>query len=206
MGRPDRPLDPATGPLTAFAADLRRLRRDAGNPTYRVLAEKAHYSLTTLSDAAGGRKLPTLPVTLALVKALGGDEQMWRTRWRHVADQLRAAAGPDDPSLSDGGGGATTPVLTSPPLIGAANPLVPESPPHDGTPHDTASPADAPADDVSPDGGRGDERRRPVEPHARHHWWFAAAAVFVAAAGITAGAALVPAPPPGTVARPVDPP
>jgi helix-turn-helix protein len=91
MGRPDRPLDPDAGPLAAFAAGLRELRSQAGNPTYRSLAEQTHYSPTTLSDAAGGRKLPTLPVTLAYARVCGGDESVWRERWEQVSRELRAA-------------------------------------------------------------------------------------------------------------------
>jgi hypothetical protein len=70
--RPERPLDPGDDPLTEFAAELRRLRESAGNPTYRELGRRAHYSAGTLSEAAGGRKLPSLAVTLAYVRACGG--------------------------------------------------------------------------------------------------------------------------------------
>lgn len=99
MGRPDRPLDPDAGPLADFAADLRALRRRAGNPTYRALAQQAHYSTTTLADAAGGHKLPTLPVLLAYVRACGGDVEAWRTRWHTTAAQLD----PSDPALPSAG-------------------------------------------------------------------------------------------------------
>ena len=40
--RPERPLDPGDDPLLEFAADLRRLREKAGNPTYRELGRRAH--------------------------------------------------------------------------------------------------------------------------------------------------------------------
>src|ERR1044072_8127238 len=63
MPRTERPLEDDGGLLTAFAADLRRLREKAGKPTYRKLAALAHYSSSTLADAAGGRKLPSLEVT-----------------------------------------------------------------------------------------------------------------------------------------------
>ncbi|MEV5977437.1 WD40 repeat domain-containing protein [Streptomyces sp. NPDC052114] len=77
--------------LTAFAADLRRLREKAGSPPYRRLARDAHYSSTTLADAAGGRRLPSLPVTLAYVRACGGDTAIWEARWRALGAQLAAA-------------------------------------------------------------------------------------------------------------------
>ncbi|WP_156213765.1 hypothetical protein [Lentzea aerocolonigenes] len=85
MPRTERPLDSEETELGSFAADLRKLRDEAGKPSYRVLAARAHYSAATLSDAAGGKKLPTLPVTLAFAKACGGDEQEWEQRWRAIA-------------------------------------------------------------------------------------------------------------------------
>ena len=55
--RPERSLDPSAGPVQRLAADLRELRRNAGNPAYRELTKRCGYSTTTLSDAAGGRRL-----------------------------------------------------------------------------------------------------------------------------------------------------
>lgn len=72
--RSERKLDPDMGAVPMFAAELRKLRQQAGNPTYRELAVDAHYSLA----AAGGRKLPSLAVTLAYARACGGDERVWR--------------------------------------------------------------------------------------------------------------------------------
>ena len=60
MGRPERPIDPAVGPLYAFAYDLRQLRTKAGSPSYRTLATRAHYSPATLARAASGMALPSL--------------------------------------------------------------------------------------------------------------------------------------------------
>ena len=74
--------------LTAFAADLRALRTKAGSPPYRKLARLAHYSSTTLADAAGGKRLPSLAVTLAYVQACGADKQEWEARWHELAAQL----------------------------------------------------------------------------------------------------------------------
>ncbi|NKE63580.1 helix-turn-helix domain-containing protein [Lentzea sp. PSKA42] len=87
MARKERPLDEGDDPLLRFAADLRALRRAAGTPTYRQLGALTHYSPATLSDAAGGRKLPTLNVTLAYVRACGGDEPSWKRRWASLAAQ-----------------------------------------------------------------------------------------------------------------------
>ncbi|MDX2781979.1 XRE family transcriptional regulator, partial [Streptomyces caniscabiei] len=88
MPRRERPLDDGDGPLVEFAAALRQLRRKAGNPPYRALADQAHYSISTLSSAASGQRLPTLAVTLAYVRACAGDTEEWRERWREAAEQL----------------------------------------------------------------------------------------------------------------------
>ncbi|GLY52546.1 hypothetical protein Lesp01_62020 [Lentzea sp. NBRC 102530] len=80
----ERPLDEGDSPLPRFARNLRRLRADAGTPTYRELARRAHFSVPTLSDATGGRELPGLDVTLPYVRACGGDDQAWTQRWHEV--------------------------------------------------------------------------------------------------------------------------
>ncbi len=88
MPRGERPLGPGADVLLRFAGDLRRLRERAGSPTYRELSTRAHYSAAALSEAAGGRKLPTLAVTLAYVAACGGDTAGWTARWREAAAEL----------------------------------------------------------------------------------------------------------------------
>ncbi|RNL70060.1 hypothetical protein [Streptomyces sp. I6] len=88
MPRKETPLGGGDGPLLEFAAGLRQLRRSAGSPPYRKLAERAHYSISTLSSAASGLRLPTLAVTLAYVSACGGDPQEWERRWRETAGRL----------------------------------------------------------------------------------------------------------------------
>ncbi|HUB40695.1 MAG TPA: helix-turn-helix transcriptional regulator [Streptosporangiaceae bacterium] len=85
MGRPMRPIDPAGGIAREFAAELRQLRESAGNPPFRQLARRAHYSATTLSVACSGTALPSLDVTLALVRACDGPADLWLQRW-HDAD------------------------------------------------------------------------------------------------------------------------
>ncbi|MFJ7212969.1 NACHT and WD repeat domain-containing protein [Amycolatopsis sp. NPDC098790] len=99
MPRSERPLDAGDTALLRFAADLRRLREKAGGPSYRSLAVKAHYSATVLSEAAGGRKLPSWPVTRAYVLACAGDAAEWEQRWQEIAAGLAAetaSAGPAD--------------------------------------------------------------------------------------------------------------
>ncbi|MEV6844499.1 helix-turn-helix transcriptional regulator [Actinoplanes sp. NPDC051411] len=93
MARQERPVDPADGPLQALAHELRKLRVEAGNPTYRTLARRTGYSASTLSEAANGKRKPTLDVLLAYVGALNGDPDKWRERWEALG----------------GGTGATTP-------------------------------------------------------------------------------------------------
>jgi WD40 repeat protein/energy-coupling factor transporter ATP-binding protein EcfA2 len=95
VARTERPLAEDGGPVVRFAADLRLLRSKAGSPGYRELARLAHYSAAALSDAASGRKLPSLAVTLAYVSACGGDTEAWRRRWHEVAAELTPAAGQD---------------------------------------------------------------------------------------------------------------
>ncbi|MFD9705763.1 helix-turn-helix domain-containing protein [Lentzea sp. NPDC059081] len=85
MPRGERPLGPEDTALLRFAGDLRRLRDQAGKPSYRELARRANYSPTALSDAAGGRKLPSLALTLAFVKACEADPAPWTKRWRELA-------------------------------------------------------------------------------------------------------------------------
>jgi hypothetical protein len=96
MPRPERVLADCDSPAGRLAAGLRELRRSAGSPGYRVLAARAGYSSTTLSDAAGGRRLPALPVVLAYVRACGGDVEEWRGRWHRTAAEL-AGAGEQSP-------------------------------------------------------------------------------------------------------------
>src|SRR5438094_287824 len=88
MPRDERPLDEGDTPLLRFARDLRLLREKAGKPTYRELSARAHYSEAALSQAAAGRKLPTLPVVLAYVEACDGSTREWEQRWSEVAAEL----------------------------------------------------------------------------------------------------------------------
>lgn len=113
MARAARPINPDDGPVEAFAFDLRVLREAAGNPTYRTLAKTAGYSATTLGEAAGGVRFPTLDVALAYVGACGGDAVQWRERWQAVNRELaghQAAAVPDQaPSTPPEPAGPTPP-------------------------------------------------------------------------------------------------
>ncbi|MFE7565643.1 hypothetical protein ACFU76_01570 [Streptomyces sp. NPDC057539] len=89
-GRHEVPVDPSAGPVQRFAFELRKLRVEAGGIAYRVLAQRAGYSATTLSQAAAGEQLPTLPVALAYVRACGGDALEWEKRWKKAAEETVA--------------------------------------------------------------------------------------------------------------------
>jgi transcriptional regulator with XRE-family HTH domain len=91
MGRPEEPLDRDGSPLREFAFWLRDLRKRSGL-TYERLAGRAHYATSTVQEAAAGRRLPTLRVTLAYVAACGGDQTAWREYWTRVSRMLDATA------------------------------------------------------------------------------------------------------------------
>jgi hypothetical protein len=97
MPRGERPLGPEDTALLRFAGDLRRLRDQAGKPSYRELARRANYSPTALSDAAGGRKLPSLALTLAFVRACEADPAPWTKRWRELAAEHALPPHPNAP-------------------------------------------------------------------------------------------------------------
>lgn len=73
-----------------FAADLRTLRLDAGNPTLAHLRDQTHISRTVLSDAFKGVQLPSARTVDGIVRACGGDPAPWIAR----RDALAAARVP----------------------------------------------------------------------------------------------------------------
>ena len=77
--------------LEAFARDLRALRAKA-ELDYPEMAEVSHYTMKTLASAAGGLRLPTLPVAVAYVRACGGNVAEWEERWQKLAGKLTADA------------------------------------------------------------------------------------------------------------------
>ncbi|MFD0415331.1 hypothetical protein [Streptomyces sp. NPDC127108] len=95
MGRRENPLDPAAGPVERFACALRDLRRDAGTPTYRAMARRTDFSVTTLAAAASGERLPSPAVLAAYVKACGGDVAEWE-RARRAARLEESARPPEE--------------------------------------------------------------------------------------------------------------
>ncbi|GAA3148516.1 hypothetical protein GCM10010449_79040 [Streptomyces rectiviolaceus] len=101
MGRNERPIDPASGPVSRFAYELRKLRKEAGSPTYRAMAAQVDYSATALSQAAAGERLPSLPVVLAYVRLCGGDPETWEERWHDAAQEAAALPAGDEEARAD---------------------------------------------------------------------------------------------------------
>ncbi|HEX8005619.1 MAG TPA: hypothetical protein VF482_04230, partial [Trebonia sp.] len=77
--------------VAAFARDLRVLRSKV-DLDYLAMAEKSHYTMRTLASAAGGLRLPTLPVLIAYVKACGGDATEWEERWGKLVRSKKGQA------------------------------------------------------------------------------------------------------------------
>ncbi|MFD9130519.1 helix-turn-helix domain-containing protein, partial [Kitasatospora sp. NPDC059571] len=129
MARKPRPIDPTDGPIPAFAFDLRKVREQAGEPTYRALATLAGFSATTLSDAAGGVRLPSLEVTLAYVGACGGDVTAWELRWRELDRELSAPAAAADPDRDPDASLAAAPDAAAPGAQAGRGALATAAPP-----------------------------------------------------------------------------
>jgi hypothetical protein len=96
--------------VAGFARDLRVLRAKAGLD-YPDMAEKSHYTMRTLASAAGGLRLPTLPVLIAYVNACGGDVAQWEERWGKLSGTARKGQVVALPAPEDRGrpGGGTIP-------------------------------------------------------------------------------------------------
>ncbi|MGW2808532.1 nSTAND1 domain-containing NTPase, partial [Streptomyces sp. NPDC001450] len=60
------------------------------------MAQRGGQGASTLSQAAGGERLPTLPVVLAYVRACGGDPEEWEKRWRQAAAEVAAEPRAED--------------------------------------------------------------------------------------------------------------
>ncbi|MDT0342440.1 nSTAND1 domain-containing NTPase [Streptomyces litchfieldiae] len=100
MGRQENPLAAGDGPAQRFAAQLRELRRGAGGITYRAMAQRTPYTVSTLARAASGEQLPSLPVALAYVEACGGSRTEWEERWHRAAAEVAAEPADDEDDAS----------------------------------------------------------------------------------------------------------
>ena len=99
--------------LDSFARDLRALRAKA-ELDYPEMAEASHYTMKTLASAAGGLRLPTLPVAVAYVRACGGSVAEWEDRWQKLAAKITADA---KKRRADGDDHQGLPEPTDPPAI-----------------------------------------------------------------------------------------
>lgn len=121
MGRPQKLLDRDGSPVREFAFWLRDLRKSSGL-TFQQLGRNAHYATSTVQAATSGERLPTLRVTIAFVKACGGDVQQWRAYWTQIQRALDPGApnGLDRPVTPPWAPEAPTAEPAGPALIGPA--------------------------------------------------------------------------------------
>lgn len=115
MPRPEAVERPA--PLEEFMAELKRLREQAGAPSFRrMAATSGAVSHATLHLTITGRRLQPWETVREFVRACGGDEAQWHARWQEVSlalseEQRRAVPADHDepaatgPDPGEGGSG-----------------------------------------------------------------------------------------------------
>ena len=117
--------------LEDFARDLRTLRAQA-ELNYPEMAETSHFSMKTLAAAAGGLRLPTLPVAVAYVRACGGNVAEWEERWQKLAAKITDAAmkrRADDDTHAEPPEPAESAIALEPPPLGPAGARTPDPDP-----------------------------------------------------------------------------
>jgi hypothetical protein len=83
---------PRSDQISAFMTALRRLREEAGSPSFRKMAQLSGcVSHTTLHEAATGARFPSWETTREFVKACGADPAEWQARWEQARRE------PEDP-------------------------------------------------------------------------------------------------------------
>jgi hypothetical protein len=93
-GRPEKKIDPSTGPLAQFALDMKAARWRAGTPTYTEMSRRTGKSIGTLSEAALGESCPSWATLCSYLSACSVDPEDWRPRWEMLAsEQQRLQAG-----------------------------------------------------------------------------------------------------------------
>jgi len=109
--------------LESFARDLRALRAKA-ELDYPEMADVSHYTMKTLVSAAGGLRLPTLPVAVAYVRACGGNVAEWEERWQNLATKItvdaakkRRGDGDEREALPEPADVPAPPELSAPPAV-----------------------------------------------------------------------------------------
>lgn len=96
-------VGPYEDALARFAEGLQELHINCDAPAFRDIAEKArnsgrvNLSVSAISEALSGRRLPSIDFTLELVRQLAGNnaeiQQKWREQWR-ATKQLQRRAQP----------------------------------------------------------------------------------------------------------------
>jgi hypothetical protein len=79
---------------TTWLGELIRLRDRAGNPATRKIADPAGVSHTTVADTFAGRRFPSLPTLLNIVRALDGDEAVFIDLWWRAESEERSTVDP----------------------------------------------------------------------------------------------------------------
>jgi len=75
------------------------MRERAGSPSFRELARRAHFSVSTLAEATAGRRLPSEQVVRAFAAACGEDPDRWAARLAAVHQTPADETPPTDDAL-----------------------------------------------------------------------------------------------------------
>ncbi|QKW32510.1 helix-turn-helix domain-containing protein (plasmid) [Nocardiopsis flavescens] len=121
-GRRKKELVDDGTPIAGFAASLRALREDAGNPSYRQMAEAGHLAHNVLSQADAGHRLPTEEAVVAYVRACGGDVEEWKERRRRALIAHQAVEEACNPRTGVGQREQPVPVTNDHPSAAASEP------------------------------------------------------------------------------------
>ncbi|OZM74681.1 hypothetical protein CFN78_00045 [Amycolatopsis antarctica] len=82
--------------LESFVAALKRLREDAGAPSFRRMAQKSGaVSHATLHLTVTGHRLQPWETVREFVRACDGDEREWQVRWQNTEQALSDEESPD---------------------------------------------------------------------------------------------------------------
>lgn len=76
--------------LEAFQGTLRELHQRAGEPSYREMSTRAHYSASTLCRVLSAPKPPSGTSTMGFVYACRGDLKHWGAQWIAMQEALRS--------------------------------------------------------------------------------------------------------------------
>ncbi|WP_416901764.1 hypothetical protein [Micromonospora echinospora] len=92
------------GPIRILFDELKRLHREAGEPSMRTLASKISVSHTTVHAAVRGPIVPRWPILELVVEQLGGDTASIKQLWlaaRKTEDELDSRQSNHEPAPSD---------------------------------------------------------------------------------------------------------